>query len=68
MKIFVQDGPTGRFFVQGEYWTKDTSKACAFAHIHLAVDFCLQNNLSNASVIVVCEKPEFSTSFAPFSG
>jgi hypothetical protein len=65
MKIFIQDERTGRFFVQGKYWTRDARTARAFEYIHLAVDFCRQNKLSTASVVLVCKKSKFNTRFAP---
>jgi hypothetical protein len=68
MKIFIQDKTTGRFFVQGNHWTKDARTARPFEYIHLAVDFCRQNNLGTASVVVVCKNSKFNIRFAPLSG
>jgi hypothetical protein len=52
MRVLVQDLVTSAYFQGPGCWTADAERALAFADSHAAAQFCLENEITQAQVVL----------------
>jgi hypothetical protein len=66
MKVFIQNAETGLYFKAFKEWVKDENSARCFAGSLEAIDFCLENKIDDAVIVLKFGDPRYDIQLRPF--